>query len=194
MNLIRIFSAEKYKGMRNYLNTQKKYEIFRTILYFAISLSLFAAGYIATKSKLNLLTIVAVLGCLPACKSMVGMIMFLRFQSFPQEQAEEIEKHSEGMDTLYDMVFTTYEKNYHISHITLRGNIAVCYTCQEKMDENACIKHLNDTLALDGIKHITFKIFRDLEKYTARLNQLRELEDDKKVNEAVKKTLLSIAL
>lgn len=194
MNLIRIFSADKYKGMKNYLNSQKKYEILRTILYFVISLSLFAAGYIATKSKLNLLTIVAVLGCLPACKSMVGMIMFLRFQSFPKQQAEEIEKHSEGLDTLYDMVFTTYEKNYHISHIALRGNTAVCYTCQEKMDENACIKHLCDTLALDGTKNISFKIFRDLDKYTARLDQLRELEDDKTLNAAVKKTLLSIAL
>lgn len=194
MNLIRIFSAEKYKGMRNYLNTQKKYEILRTVLYFAISLSLFVAGYIATKSKLNLLTIVAVLGCLPACKSMVGMIMFLRFRSFPEDQAEEIEKHSQDMDVLYDMVFTTYEKNYHISHIALRGNTVVCYTCQEKLDVNACIKHLNDTLALDGIKNITFKVFRNLDKYTARLDQMRELEDDKTVNEAVKKTLLSIAL
>ena len=194
MNLIRIFSADKYKGMKNYLNSQKRYEILRTILYFAISLSLFAAGYIATKSKLNLLTIVAVLGCLPACKSMVGMIMFLRFQSFPEQQAEEIEKHSQGMDTLYDMVFTTYEKNYHISHIALRGNTVVCYTCQEKMDENACIRHLSDTLALDGTKNISFKIFRDLDKYTARLDQLRELEDDKTLNAAVKKTLLSIAL
>ncbi|MBD5460957.1 MAG: hypothetical protein HDR26_08475 [Lachnospiraceae bacterium] len=194
MNLIRIFSADKYKGMKNYLNSQKKYEILRTILYFTISLSLFAAGYITTKSKLNLLTIVAVLGCLPACKSVVGMIMFLRFRSFPEQLAEEIEKHSQGLDTLYDMVFTTYEKNYHISHIALRGNTVVCYTCQEKMDENACIRHLSDTLALDGTKNISFKIFRDLDKYTARLDQLRELEDDKTLNAAVKKTLLSIAL
>ena len=71
MQLMRIFSAEKYKGTRNYIDTQKKYEIFRTLLYFGISVSLFAAGYIQTGRKTNLLTVVAILGCLPASKSAV---------------------------------------------------------------------------------------------------------------------------
>ena len=59
MQLLRMFSTGKYKGTRNYLKTQRKYEIIRTVLYFAISLSLFAAGYITTKTRLNLLTLVA---------------------------------------------------------------------------------------------------------------------------------------
>ena len=81
MKLIRMFSTDAYKGTQYYLKTQRKYEILRTILYFAISLSLFIAGWITTKSRLNLLTVVAILGCLPACKSVVGMIMFIRYKS-----------------------------------------------------------------------------------------------------------------
>ena len=64
MQLKRIFSTDSVKGTKNYLNTQKKYEIIRTVIYFAISLSLFAAGYIQTGRRGNLLGIVAVLGCL----------------------------------------------------------------------------------------------------------------------------------
>lgn len=79
-SILRLFSAESYKGSRDYIRTQRVYEILRTALYFGISLSLFAAGYIATKSKLNLLTVAAVLGCLPASKSAVSMIMFLRYR------------------------------------------------------------------------------------------------------------------
>lgn len=194
MKLTRLFTTYKYKGFKNYLNSQKMYEIIRTILYFGISVSLFIAGYVATNSKVNLLTIVAVLGCLPACKSMVGMIMFLKFHSLPEADGAEIEQHTGDMQVLYDMVFTTYDKTYQLPHMTLRGNTVIGYTTQTKFDESACIKHLTDTLALDGIKNITFKVFTDLSKYTARLDQLQSLENSESTNEAVKKTLLSVAL
>ncbi len=86
----RMFTTYFYKGKSDYLDTQKKYEIMRTSLYFLISLSLFAAGWITTGDRLNLLTVVAVLGCLPACKSTVGMIMFLKFKSISKTDVEQI--------------------------------------------------------------------------------------------------------
>ena len=48
------------KGNPGYLDYQKKIEIFRTILYFAIVAALFGLGYSQTHSNKNLLTIVAV--------------------------------------------------------------------------------------------------------------------------------------
>ena len=109
MQIKRLFSTDGVKGTRNYVNTQKKYEVIRTLLYFGISLSLFAAGYIQTGSRGNLLSIVAVLGCLPASKSAVGSIRFFRFQSCPELAALEIERHSQGLNCLHDMVFTSYK-------------------------------------------------------------------------------------
>ncbi len=61
MQLIRIFSTAKAKGTEGYIRSQKKYEVIRTLLYFAVSLSLYVAGYIQTGQRANLLTIVAVL-------------------------------------------------------------------------------------------------------------------------------------
>ena len=63
------------KGCYGYLTRQKKKEIIKTVLFFALSLSVFAIGYATTGTKKNLLTIVAMLGFLPASKSMVSMIM-----------------------------------------------------------------------------------------------------------------------
>ena len=40
MQLKRMFSTGSVKGTKNYLRTQKKYEVIRTIIYFAISISL----------------------------------------------------------------------------------------------------------------------------------------------------------
>ena len=56
------------KGQYGYMDKQRKRVIITTISYYAISLAIFAMGYITTGSKRNLLTIVAVLGLLPASK------------------------------------------------------------------------------------------------------------------------------
>ena len=107
MQFKRMFTTDAYKGTRGYLRTQKNYEILRTVLYFAISLSLFIAGWVSTGSRENLLTIVAVLGCLPACKSLVEMFMFLRYRGCGEREAAQIAAHTKGLTGLYDMVFTS---------------------------------------------------------------------------------------
>lgn len=194
MQLFRMFSTEKYKGTRNYLKTQKKYEIMRTVLYFAISLSLFAAGWFATKSRLNLLTVVAVLGCLPACKSAVGMIMFLRYQGCSKDAADKIKQHSQGLSGLYDMVFTSYDKNFQVAHITVKGNTLCGYTQDNKFDEQAFYKHIDGILKADNFRDTSVKIFNDLNKYTERLEQLRALAAAEGNTEGIVNTLKSVSL
>ncbi len=194
MQLIRMFSTEKYKGTRNYLSTQKKYEIMRTALYFIISLSLFAAGWITTKSRLNLLTVVAVLGCLPACKSAVGMIMFLRYNGCSKEAADTIIQHSQGLSGLYDMVFTSYDKNFQIAHITVKGNTLCGYTQDVKFDEQAFYKHIDGILKADNFRETSVKIFSDLNKYTERLEQLKALSAEESNTEGIINTLKSVSL
>lgn len=194
MKLWRMFSTNKYKGTVNYIDSQKRYELLRTIIYFLISASLFAAGYLTTKTKVNLLTIVAVLGCLPASKSLVNTIMFFRFHSCPQEDTVKIVPACHGLVNLFDMVFTTYEKNYQICHLAIRGNTLVCYTTQKNFQETAYKQHICDTLSLEHVKGITVKVFYDLKKYTDRLEQLSQLEEDEALTHSVESTLLSIAL
>lgn len=194
MHILRMFSYEKYKGKRNYLKTQKKYEVLRTILYFGISLSLFIAGYIATKERINLLTVVAILGCLPASKSAVGMIMFLRFKGCSNENADVIENYSEGLSGLFDMVFTSYDKNFEIAHITVKGNTVCGFTEAAKLDEKAFYKHLEVILKADNYKEVSVKVFSDIKKYTERLEQLKELDTEEKNTEGILNTLKSVAL
>lgn len=200
MELKRMFTTTAFKGTRNYLNAQKKYEIIRTALYFGISLSLFAAGYIQTGERANLLSIVAVLGCLPAAKSAVSAIMFLRCKSCSGETASAIEQHSEGLNCLYDMVFTSYKKNYFVSHLAVCGNTVCGFAEATKesvkngFDENGFYKHIGDILKLDGHQGVTVKIFTSLPKYTERLDQMRELEPEESKTKAVIATLKSVVL
>lgn len=194
MHLLRMFSNEKYKGTKNYLGSQKKYEILRTIIYFGISLSLFIAGYVATKSRMNLLTVVAILGCLPACKSAVDMIMYLRYKGCSTENASIIEQHTDGLQGLYDMVFTSYDKNYQIAHITVKGNTICGFTQDKNFAEQAFYKHITDILKADSYKETSIKVFSDIQKYAERLEQLKELDTDETNTAGIITTLKSVSL
>ena len=152
MQFKRMFSTDAYKGTSGYLRTQKNYEILRTVLYFAISLSLFIAGWVTTGSRENLLTIVAVLGCLPACKSLVEMFMYLRYKGCDERDAALIAAHTQGLTGLYDCVFTSYEKNFCIHHLTVCGNTICGYTADPKFEEQAFNKHIQAILKKDNYR------------------------------------------
>lgn len=190
----RFFSGESARGSKNYINSQKKYEILRTILYFGISISLFIAGYIQTGDKANLLSVVAVLGCLPASKSAVSVIMFLRYKSCSEAALSQIQQHSQGLTSLYDMVFTSQKKNYVVGHLAVCGNTICGFSEQKEFAENDFYKHIGDILKLDGHKEVTVKVFTDLSKYTARLEQMKNLEADEAKTNAIINTLKSVAL
>lgn len=194
MQLLRMFSTDKTKGTRNYLNSQKKYEVLRTVLYFGISLALFAAGWLQTKSRLNLLTLVAVLGCLPASKSAVSAIMFLRFKSCSDAAAETISAHCKGLDCLYDCVFTSYRQNFTVAHLTVRGGAICGYSEDKSFDEKAFYSHMENILKLDCHKDMTIKIFTNLSKYAERLDQMCALEKNDTRTQAVLATLKSVML
>ena len=194
MQLKRLFSTDSVKGTKNYLDTQKKYEITRTVIYFAISISLFIAGYVSTGERLNLLSVVAALGCLPACKSLVDVIMYLKFKSCSSDVLASIEPHSEKFSCLYDMIFTSYKMNFNVGHMVVCGNTVCGFSEDKNFKENEFSKHIGDILKLDGHKEVTVKIFTDITKYTNRLGQMKELEWDEKLTESILSTLKSVAL
>ena len=181
----RLFSGESYKGTYLYLDTQRKYEIARTIIYFAISFGLFFAGLLTTGTRKNLLTVVAVLGMLPASKSLVSVIMFCRFKSF-KEKLETDEVLS-----AYDMVFTSEKVNYYVSHLCVSGNCIIGYTESSKFNENAFKDHVQLYLNAERITDVTIKVFTDKKAY---LNRIGSLAPSGKTNAACMKVLKQIVL
>lgn len=194
MQIKRLFTTYNAKGTERYLDIQKKYEITRTLLYFGISAALFIAGYLQTKSRINLLTVAAILGCLPASKSAVSAIMFLRFHSCPPEYAEQIREHSRGLAVLFDCVFTSYKRNFRVSHLAVRGNTVCGFSEDADFPENDFNKHIGNILKLDGHKEVSVKVFIGLPKYLERLDQMKSLEEEEAKTSAVIETLKSVML
>lgn len=189
------------KGQYGYIRQQKIWTSVRTFLLYALSLSIFGIGVARTGSKENLLTVVAILGCLPAGKSMVNMIMFLRAEGCSKEAKERVGGCAGGFSELYDMFFTSYEKNYPVSHMAVKNHIVCGYSESKKIDVQACEKHLSAHLKQGGCKGAVVKIYDDMEKYCEGLGNLRTQgkaagaeEKDKKQELEILENLLAIAL
>lgn len=183
------------KGAYGYLNHRKVYTAFRTALFFFLSISLYIAGIKTAGSNKNPLTIVAVLGCLPACKSAVNFILFLRAKGCSETLHRTLLPYEEGLETFYDLYFTSYQKNYPISHMALKGGMLCGITespvcgCQEAQ------KHLEQMLAQEGIKGVTVHIFSQVDAYVDRLSRLQEMKvEDHKKREGIISLLYAISL
>ena len=128
--------------------------------------------------------------------------MYCKYKSLSADEAEKIEAYTRDLTCLYDLIFTTREKTYPVLHMTVCGNTIAGYMPVKKMNPNpkkalsttACEEHLNTSLKVDNYKDVTIKIFTDIEKYTSRLSQLKELAVVEKNTEGICNTLKSIAL
>ena len=184
------------KGSFGYISYCKKREILKTALLFLIPLSLFAAGWITTKSRLNVLTIVAVLGMLPASKSAVLMIMYLKGHGISREEHDLYAPLMEGMTGSFDLIFTTYEKTYEIPALVIRcGNIvgisAGVYETIRDLE-----KHIEHSVRQEGYS-VCVKFFDKKEAYMQRLGSLAKLEEseaDVAADLAIRQVLFDISL
>ena len=95
---------------------------------------------------------------------------------------------------LFDCVFTSYKKNFRVSHLAVRGNTICGFSEDADFPENDFYKHISDLLRLDGHKEATVKIFVSLPKYLERLDQMQSLEEEGNKTSAVIETLKSVML
>lgn len=167
------------KGTFGYLHQKKYLVLIRTIICFVIALALFFAGVITTGTRKNLLTVVAVLGLLPASKSFVNLVMYFRASGCSLSSEKVIEKAEGNLVGMYDMYFTSYKENFPVSHMVVEGKTICGYTESDSCDCRACEEHLETMLKQSGYRDMTIKIFTDRNKYCERLKQLNGLEHEK---------------
>ena len=182
------------RNEKGYLNTKRKYEIFKTILYFAVPFALFIAGVVTTKTRLNLLTIVAILGMLPACRILVTTIMYLKSKGISDDDYEQIKDLTEHITGSFDNVFTTYEKTYEVPSLVIRSGNVCGYAAKKYNTLNSLEQHLTTCIKKEGYC-VNVKIFETLDAYITRLQSLNKLEEsERKKDLAILQILHEISL
>lgn len=173
------------KGEPDYLRQQKKVVLIRTMIYFAISLGIFLIGYWSTKTNANLMSVVAVFGLLPASKSLVSFIMYLRTPQYSESVLESVKAAAGDVPAIYNMYLTSYKTNFPLNCIAVRGNNIMGYTEFDTCDVAACEEHIKLIATQNSFRSLNIKIFKgkELKKFEERLVQLQKAEAGKKETE-----------
>lgn len=187
------------KGTPGYLNYKRKVEIIRTVIYFGIVAAIFFLGYFQTGTRLNLLTVVAVVGVLPSAKALVGVIARFPYKSIDSDMASDIASRTEHLTVCYDMVITSEEKIMPVDCIVISGHNIFGYTHYKKVDLNMLAKHIKQILELNHFKGLGVKILNEYKPFITRAEGLDniaavEKEDTKATEEAVRNLILNISM
>lgn len=170
------------KGQFGYIKYRRNFHLTLAIVMFAMAIILYLAGIKATGDNKNVLTIAAILGCLPASQSLVTAILGFRAKCCNKAIQTEIENRLESnMVSVYDLYFTTYDKNYPVSHMVMKNNCLCGLMENSKHSSNELETYLEDTFKKNGIKGVSIKIYEKsmTEKYLKRLEELKKLEYSK---------------
>lgn len=187
------------KGSCGYLDYQKKVEIIRTIIYFAIVAAILLLGYSQTHTKKNLLTVVAIVGCLPASKALVGVITRFPHHSVKPETAQEISSKAAHLTTVFDLVVTSTEKIMPIDCLVISGNKVFGYTSNPKVDLHITANYLKSAVENTHPMLVSVKLFNQYSAFLSRVEGLEniaavEKEDTKEQENKIRQVILTLSL
>lgn len=170
---------KKAKGEHGYIAFQRIRVLIITIILYMCAAGLYLIGYLTLHTHRNLWTVFAVLSILPASKSLVSLIMFMRFKSLDTSVYDEYTEAIKQIPSIYELPFTTYEKTYYVDVISCIGNtVAVCYQGKPSrkithaQDIKRLSEHLETVLKNDGHKDFTIKIYDNRQDFVRRIKEM----------------------
>lgn len=196
------------KGDFGYYKAEKKRRALITLALFSVPLFIFFAAWIYNGDRNTIWTVIAVVGCLPACKFAVDLIMIMMRKPMSDELHKKISDHAGNLTMSYEMYMTSYEKSAHIDAIAICGNEVVAYSSDPKIDAPFMADHAQKIVRKNGYK-VNVKILTELRAYLERLDGMNEhqeslrenikmIPDDRYPNlsreEIIKRVILAICL
>lgn len=187
------------KGDPGYIEKRKKTVIFKTVLEFGIVIALLILGIVETGSRLNMLTMVAILGCLPASKALVEVITIIPYHSISLENADEIKEKTTLLNVAYDLVLTSEKHIMPIDCVVILDNTICGYTSSQKTDTVFAAKHIKQILYANQYSKVSVKIFDNYNAFLTRAEGMQniaavEKADNRKKEDAIRKIILNISL
>jgi len=160
------------KGDYGYYSYEKKRRIAIVAFLFGICLLIFFTGLIMTGTRKNLLTLVAILGVLPAAKWATSMIMILLQKPVDRNVYEVTEQIAGELTHGYELCVTAYEGRLSLDAVVVCGNSIAAYSSAEKGRFEFMETHIRKILHGNGLGNPAFKIFRRFDQYKERISQL----------------------
>lgn len=165
------------KGTYGYLNRNKKYAWKKAALMLSVPVFIFVAAWIIKGTRENVMTVVAIVGCLPGCNQVVRAIMAGRYRSMDRGFWEKIEKEKGELSVLYENVFTSYEKNYYVDCVAISGREVVGYSGDPQLNPAEAAEHIRVMLKKSSYKQ-NVRIMKEQKAFLDRIRNLAEAEPE----------------
>lgn len=159
------------KGTYGYLNRNKIHEWKKALLMLAVPISIFLAAWVIRGTRLNVMTVVAIVGCIPGCNQVVHAIVASRYHSMDKDMYEATESVRGELPVLYENVFTSYEKNYYIECIVIAGRDVIGYASDEKLPATQAAEHIQKILRDNSYKQ-NVRILKEKKTFLERVRTL----------------------
>lgn len=187
------------KGQAGYLTAQRKKLGYQTLIRFGVVILILAAGYIKTHTRLNIFTVVAALGCLPASKMLVEFITIFPYKTIDKKIADEISEKSSLLTTAYDLVITSREKIMPINAIVISNHTVFGYAKNPKTNPDEAAAYIKKVLSENKYPKTTVKVFSEYVPFLSRaegLNNMIEVSHlaDRELEQSIRQIILNISM
>lgn len=187
------------RGEAGYISSRKKWLLCKVLLEFGIVAALIILGFWQTGTKKNLLTVVAIVGCLPASKSAVLLITIFPYKTIAQNIVQDLAEKAKLLTKVYDTVLTSTEKIMPVDCFVISGNTICGYASHAKADTSYTADFLKRFLEQNGYEKISVKVFDDYHTFLTRvegLNRIAEVEQERdcELEEALKNIITNISM
>ena len=163
------------KGTAGYVSAKKRRLAMLIGGAAVLIIGILVAGYMIYDSRLNWLTIIAILICLPVCRTLVNLIMLLPHTSISETTEMEISGKTENLTVLFDLIITSEKKAMKIDSIVISRNVVCGYAKSPKYDTDYAAKHIKSILEQNGIEKVTVKIFKDYVAFLSRAEGMQSI-------------------
>ena len=116
------------KGQVGYVKYEKVKRFLITFIMFAIPVGIYISAYKITGTNKNILTIVAILGFIPAARFAVSFIMIMLQKDADPAIVEITERVASALVHGYELTVTAYEGRMPLDAVVICGNEVVCYS------------------------------------------------------------------
>ena len=161
------------KGKAGYVRYEKIRRLLIMLLMFAIPIGIYISAYIITGSNRNIMTIVAIVGIVPAARFAVSWIMIMMMKDADPQVIETTERIAGGLVHGYELMVTAYEGRMPLDAVVVCGNEIVCISTKGDKGQFAFMeKHISKILNSNNYFNSNVRIFPDLKHYEDRIRQL----------------------
>lgn len=164
------------KGNYGYLKYRKITLIMKLLFVLLGILILMIAGVMATKSRNNLLTVVAVLSTLPLANVAVILFAVYPYKSRPREEYEKVKAIAkDGLLNTELIITSKTDRTMEINYAYIHPKGVLCYSVNERLNTNTTQRYIESMLSKNGVPTVV-KVFKDFKPFLNRLSELEPIQ------------------